>query len=220
MTETLRTETLRTETLRIAHCGVRDYNLRRRRLNVPTRLDFAILDRSVNPMGKEVCHEPTRQTWNVEGGGCDGSLLRGGKPRSCPGDRIAAMMLLPFALIHREAQFRILDRKTLPWLSGHRPVLALHFATWITSLGMTAVASSTIPVTAHPLLVGAVSILFLKESGKWTAIGVSVGFTGVVFISLLSLQDGSWDGNLLALIGGVFAGIYILAAGSCARRST
>lgn len=76
---------------------------------------------------------------------------------------------------------------------------------------MTSVASSTILVTAHPLLVGAVSILLFKESGKWTAIGVTVGFAGVVFISLFSLQDGSWDGNLLALIGGVFAGVYILA---------
>lgn len=123
----------------------------------------------------------------------------------------ASLLLLPFAVIHREAQFKLLDRKTVSWLLVIGLVLALHFATWITSLGMTSVASSTILVTAHPLLVGAVSILLFKESGKWTAIGVTVGFSGVVFISLLSLQDGSWDGNLLALIGGVFAGVYILA---------
>jgi len=123
----------------------------------------------------------------------------------------AALMLLPFAIVHREAQFKFLDRKTASWLVVIGLILALHFATWITSLGMTSVASSTILVTAHPLLVGAVSILLFKESGKWTAIGVSIGFAGVVFISLFSLQDGSWDGNLLALIGGVFAGIYILA---------
>jgi drug/metabolite transporter (DMT)-like permease len=123
----------------------------------------------------------------------------------------AALMLLPFAIVHREAQFKLLDRKTVSWLLVIGIVLALHFATWITSLGMTSVASSTILVTSHPLLVGAVSILMFKESGKWTAIGVTVGFTGVVFISILSLGDGSWDGNLLALIGGVFAGVYILA---------
>ncbi len=123
----------------------------------------------------------------------------------------ASIMLLPFAIIHREAQFQLLDRKTISWLLVIGLILALHFATWITSLGMTSVASSTILVTAHPLLVGAVSILLFKESGKWTAIGVAIGFSGVVFISLFSLQDGSWDGNLLALIGGVFAGIYILA---------
>ncbi len=123
----------------------------------------------------------------------------------------ASLMLLPFAVIHREAQFKYLDRKTLSWLLVVGLILALHFATWITSLGMTSVASSTVLVTAHPLLVGAVSILLFKESGKWTAIGVTVGFSGVVFISVFSLQDGSWDGNLLALIGGVFAGIYILA---------
>ena len=123
----------------------------------------------------------------------------------------ASLMLLPFAVIHREAQFKFLDRKTVSWLLVIGLVLALHFATWITSLGMTSVASSTILVTSHPLLVGAVSILLFKESGKWTAIGVTVGFAGVVFISLMSMQDGSWDGNLLAFIGGVFAGVYILA---------
>jgi drug/metabolite transporter (DMT)-like permease len=123
----------------------------------------------------------------------------------------AAIMLLPFAIVHREAQFKILDRRTVSWLLVIGLVLALHFATWITSLGMTSVASSTILVTAHPLLVGAVSILLFKESGRWTAIGVTVGFTGVVLISLFSMGDGSWDGNLLALIGGVFAGVYILA---------
>ncbi|HEY3419517.1 MAG TPA: DMT family transporter [Methanomassiliicoccales archaeon] len=130
----------------------------------------------------------------------------------------ASLMLLPFAVVHREAQFKLMDRKTISWLLVIGLILAMHFATWITSLGMTSVASSTILVTAHPLLVGAVSILLFKESGKWTAIGVTVGFSGVVFISLFSLQDGSWDGNLLALIGGVFAGVYILAGRVLRRR--
>ncbi|MGD0816790.1 MAG: DMT family transporter [Methanomassiliicoccales archaeon] len=123
----------------------------------------------------------------------------------------AALMLLPFAIVHREAQFKYLDRSTFSWLLVIGLVLALHFATWITSLGMTSVASSTLLVTAHPLLVGVVSILFFKESGKWTALGVTIGFAGVVFISLLSQGDGSWDGNFMALLGGVFAGIYILS---------
>jgi drug/metabolite transporter (DMT)-like permease len=123
----------------------------------------------------------------------------------------AALMLLPFAVVHREAQFKFLDRKTISWLLVIGLILALHFATWITSLGMTSVASSTILVTSHPLLVGAVSIIYFKESGKWTAVGVAIGFIGVVFISIMSIGDGSWDGNLLAFIGGVFAGIYILA---------
>jgi drug/metabolite transporter (DMT)-like permease len=69
----------------------------------------------------------------------------------------AALMLLPFAVVHREAQFKFLDRKTISWLLVIGLILALHFATWITSLGMTSVASSTILVTSHPLLVGAVS---------------------------------------------------------------
>ena len=122
----------------------------------------------------------------------------------------AALMLLPFAYYHREREFGGLDRKTTWILVAIGLVLAVHFATWITSLGMTSVASSTILVTSHPLLVGLVSILIFKESGRWTALGVVIGFTGVVFISFMSQGDGSWDGDLLALIGGVFAGVYIM----------
>jgi drug/metabolite transporter (DMT)-like permease len=123
----------------------------------------------------------------------------------------AALMLLPFALYYREREFGGLDRRSTGLLIVIGLVLAIHFATWITSLGMTSVASSTILVTSHPLLVGLVSILIFKESGRWTAIGVVIGFTGVVFISLMSQGDGSWDGDMLALIGGVFAGVYIMS---------
>jgi drug/metabolite transporter (DMT)-like permease len=129
----------------------------------------------------------------------------------------AALMLLPFAFYYREREFGGLGRKSTGILIVIGLVLAIHFATWITSLGMTSVASSTILVTSHPLLVGLVSILIFKESGKWTAIGVVIGFVGVVFISLMSQGDGSWDGDLLALIGGVFAGIYIMS-GRVMRR--
>jgi drug/metabolite transporter (DMT)-like permease len=129
----------------------------------------------------------------------------------------AALMLLPFAYYHRERDFRGLDKRTTGILLVIGLVLAIHFATWITSLQMTSVASSTILVTSHPLLVGLVSILIFKESGKWTALGVLIGFSGVLFISFESLGDGSWNGDLLALVGGVFAGIYIMG-GRVMRR--
>jgi drug/metabolite transporter (DMT)-like permease len=129
----------------------------------------------------------------------------------------AALMLLPFAFYHRERDFGGIDRRTTAILIVIGLVLAVHFATWITSLEMTSVASSTLLVTSHPLLVGLVSILVFKESGKWTAVGVLIGFCGVLFISFESLGDGSWNGDLLALIGGVFAGIYIMS-GRVMRR--
>jgi drug/metabolite transporter (DMT)-like permease len=48
-------------------------------------------------------------------------------------------------------------------------------------------------------------------------LGVLIGFSGVLFISFESLGDGSWNGDLLALVGGVFAGIYIMG-GRVMRR--
>ena len=50
----------------------------------------------------------------------------------------AALMLLPFAYYHREREFGGLDRKTTWILVAIGLVLAVHFATWITSLSSAA----------------------------------------------------------------------------------
>jgi drug/metabolite transporter (DMT)-like permease len=73
------------------------------------------------------------------------------------------------------------------------------------------VASSTLLVNFHPLIVGAASVLILKESSKKTVAGVAIGFVGVAVIALTGLGSGESFGNALALLGGVMAALYILA---------
>ena len=75
------------------------------------------------------------------------------------------LLISPFVLLHKKTRDEILNlpRKTLLIMFGIGAILAAHFALWITSLGLTSVASSVILVTAHPLLVCPVSHFFFKE---------------------------------------------------------
>jgi drug/metabolite transporter (DMT)-like permease len=98
---------------------------------------------------------------------------------------IASLILVPIAATRHKTELMGLSRKGLflALLSG--TFLALHFATWITSLQYTSVASSVVLVSTIPLWVALLSPITIKEP-----IGKAV-FVGLVF----------------ALIGGVIVGI-------------
>ena len=95
-------------------------------------------------------------------------------------------------------------------------VLALHFALWVTSLDYTSVASSVILVTAHPVLVAPVAHYFLRERlSLMNLFGIGLSIFGVVVLVLGNYDLGpltidSLQGNILAILGGVAAGLYIL----------
>lgn len=122
----------------------------------------------------------------------------------------ASLMLAPFALYERK-DARPMERRTVVYVALTGVVLAVHFFAFISSLRYTSVASSTLLVNFHPLIVGAASVLILKESSKRTIAGVAIGFVGVAVIALTGLGTGESVGNALALLGGVMAAIYILA---------
>jgi drug/metabolite transporter (DMT)-like permease len=95
-------------------------------------------------------------------------------------------------------------------------ILATHFSLWITSLKMTSVASSVILVTAHPVLVAPVSFFLLKEKLSWVnACGIAISLTGVGILVIGNYGFAAFgldtvEGNILALLGGIAAGLYIL----------
>jgi len=99
-------------------------------------------------------------------------------------------------------------------LMGVGVVLALHFATWITSLSFTSVASSVIFVHADPIFVAVVShIAFGERITRRRLIGIFVAFIGVTVVAIgdLGLGEANLSGDVLALIGAVMLGIYILS---------
>ena len=129
----------------------------------------------------------------------------------------ASLILAPFAF-HERKDAAPMDRRTIGYVALTGVVLAVHFFAFISSLRYTSVASSTLLVNFHPLIVGAASVLVLKESSKKTIAGVTIGFVGVAVIALTGLGTGESFGNALALLGGVMAALYILA-GRVLRRT-
>ena len=128
------------------------------------------------------------------------------------------LLILPFVLVYKTTRQELLHlpRSSLALMMFIGFVLAAHFALWITSLTKTSVASSVILVTAHPILVGPVSYVFLKEKlSKINALGISISVAGVAFLVLGNYGFSSFaldtvEGNILAMLGGIAAGIYIL----------
>jgi len=76
---------------------------------------------------------------------------------------LAALILLPYTLIKHGREIRSLTWRDLKFALLAGLLLALHFATWITSLEYTSVASSVVLVTTTPLWVALMAPFFLGE---------------------------------------------------------
>lgn len=130
-------------------------------------------------------------------------------------------MLLPFVVRGRGfAELRSLSVREWGLILLSATALAFHFSLWIASLSLTLVATSVVLVTAHPLFVAGVSHFVLGERvRRIAAAGIVVAFLGVCLISLADAQVGGTNlfGNVLALLGGICAGIYFLS-GRIARQ--
>lgn len=122
------------------------------------------------------------------------------------------IFLLPFALFWKRDEIRNLGWKGLGMTAMIGAVLAAHFSLWITSLELTTVASSVILVTAHPIMVAGLSYYLWKEPvSRTNAIGIGTAIIGIIVLSYSDLGTASLIGNILALIAGICAGLYILA---------
>lgn len=128
---------------------------------------------------------------------------------------LSTLMLLPF-FVHRGgfAKLRAMGRGDLLSLGGVGVALAVHFASWITSLSYTSVASSVIFVHVDPIFVALVSHFLLGERvNKRVAIGIGVAFVGATIIALGDLGVGEENlfGDALSIIGAVALGVYLMA---------
>jgi len=131
---------------------------------------------------------------------------------------IATLILSPIALYHHRPELGNLSRRdwTLGIVSGI--FLAIHFATWITSLEYTSVASSVVFVATGPLWVAILSPMLLNERlSRIAVIGLILALVGGTVIGLSDacvwnnglqcpelgqiLQGRAVWGNFLALCG-------------------
>lgn len=108
---------------------------------------------------------------------------------------LASIILAPVAWFRHRDELRALTPSALGLglLSGF--FLALHFATWISSLEFTSVASSVVLVSTTPLWVAILSPLFLRESpNRATIVGLALALLGGTVVGLS--EACAWDGSL------------------------
>lgn len=130
----------------------------------------------------------------------------------------ATLLLAPLALTRHRAELKSLTRNQITLGVASGLFLAVHFATWISSLEYTSVASSVVFVSTGPLWVALLSPMLLNEKLTSAAIvGLGLAILGGAIIGLsdaCAIQNGiqcpqlgqvmqgraMW-GNFLALAG-------------------
>ncbi|HET6404840.1 MAG TPA: DMT family transporter [Candidatus Thermoplasmatota archaeon] len=132
----------------------------------------------------------------------------------------ATLLLAPFAAWKARDELRAMPAREWLALGAVGAVLALHFASWITSLGLTSVAASVVLVTLHPVFVAFVSKRVFGEGvGPLGWLGVVIALAGGVVIVWGDLaQPQSLVGDALALVGALAAAIYFLAGRGYRKR--
>ncbi len=149
----------------------------------------------------------------------------------------ASLILAPLALSKHRTELVSLNKRAVVLAVASGTFLAFHFATWISSLEYTTVASSVVLVTTTPLWVALLSPLVLKEPitrpviwGMLLALlgGLVIGLSdacrwdnGLICPSAAEFFQGraAW-GNFLALVGAWMAAGYLLIGRSLRARMT
>lgn len=123
------------------------------------------------------------------------------------------ILITPSALIRCKKEFRETKWTTLLLSAVSGILLALHFATWITSIKYTSIASSTVLVNTHPIFIVVLTWLFFREKQSKRAL-FSIGLT-ILGGAIISSGDNTLGsnvlyGDMLAVLGAAFVSGYML----------
>lgn len=127
----------------------------------------------------------------------------------------ACLILLPYWWVMRKPKIGILTNREHIQVGLAGICLGLHFIFWVASLYYTSVASASVLVNIHPVIVILVERIWFKRSFRWSVwTGVLFVFGGAVFLGVADsqLSQGSPNpllGNTLALIAAVMFVIYL-----------
>jgi len=139
----------------------------------------------------------------------------------------ATLILLPLALTKYREEIKRFTRTEILFGVFSGIFLAAHFATWISSLEYTSVASSVVFVSTGPLWVALLSPLLLKEHlGQTALIGLLLSLAGGMIIGFADacsfqgsvtcpafsdlLHGRTMWGNFLALLGAWMVSGYLI----------
>jgi drug/metabolite transporter (DMT)-like permease len=153
----------------------------------------------------------------------------------------AGVSHLGFSLVIGACRLTLASLMLLPqlWLSG-KPIpwhntraigtaaaagiaLTLHFATWVSSLSYTSIATSSVLVTTTPIWTALFCGLVLRETiRRQTLLGIGVAFGGGLLIAMDNVPTIAHGqpllGNGLALLGAITGTAYLLLGRSAQQR--
>ena len=136
---------------------------------------------------------------------------------------LAALFLLPFTFGRHYHELRGIAGWEWLWLLASGFFLAVHFATWISSLAYTSVASSVALVSTSPLWVALIAWIAWREPvtpSIW--LGLALALCGTIVISLAEARTAisarPFLGNALALAGALAVSGYWLIGRRLRRR--
>ncbi len=131
---------------------------------------------------------------------------------------LATLVLTPIVFTRYRADLARLNRRQVGLMLFGGVLLAVHFASWVTSLEYTSVIASVVLVTANPLWVALMAPIFLHERlSKVTVGAILVAFVGAILIATggsagTAVHQGSpLVGNGLAVLGAItVAGYFVI----------
>lgn len=126
---------------------------------------------------------------------------------------LASLLLVPLAYWKARDELCRLSSKDLKIVFLAGAFLAIHFATWISSLNYTTISNSVVLVSTSPLWVGILTPLLFKEKIRhFTVLSISISIIGCAIIGSGDFSGGgrALKGDLLALTGGFCAAGYLI----------
>ena len=129
---------------------------------------------------------------------------------------LAVLLLVPYWLYKRTKKALSENKKENLLVAFAGICLGLHFCCWIASLYYTSVASASVLVTIHPVILILVERLWFKRNFATTTwVGVFLAFAGSVFLGISDSQieqdfSDPLFGNFLALLAALIFVVYLL----------
>ena len=124
-----------------------------------------------------------------------------------------SLLMLPMFFKNEKNIKQQMSKKLWLLCIGSGIFLALHFATWMTSIKMTTIASSTVLVNTHPIFILFGTYFIFKERvSKKAMMSIFIALIGSIVITLGDSSAGNHNllGDLLAIAGGFFVAGYML----------
>ncbi|MEL7648560.1 MAG: DMT family transporter [Sedimentibacter sp.] len=132
------------------------------------------------------------------------------------------LMLLFPVLYRNKNEFSEISAKDFALCAASGFFLALHYASWISSIQMTTIANSTVLVACSPMFVAILNFFIMKERPSYRmVIGIAMSLAGTFIIAMGSAggsQNSMMAGNVLAFLGAIFVAVYLVIGGIVRKR--